>query len=56
MKTDIETIRRREAAYGGPRRPSTKEEMEANTKARRDAERTRREAAYGFVLLMRRTA
>lgn len=34
MKVDIETIRRREKAYGGPKRPSTKDEMAANKAAR----------------------
>lgn len=49
-KVDIQTIRRREAAYGGPKRPSTKEEMKANTERRKEAQFARRLAAYGGVL------
>lgn len=47
MKVDIKTIRRREAAYGGPKRPSTKEEMKANVARRLAKELERRKKAYG---------
>lgn len=47
MKVDIKTIRRREKAYGGPRRPSTKEEMAEHKAERLAKKRERREKAYG---------
>lgn len=43
---DIKTIRRREVAYGGPKRPSTREEMAENAAARKAATLARRQKAY----------